>query len=403
MSQDSPDNDEQRLQQAQRLARLITGFLRENLTERERAELDAWVGESDENMQLFEELTDENNLQQAMALMGQWETEASTAVFKGRINFTPPAKRIHWKPWLTAAAVLIGLTIGAVWWFNGDPQPKTTLAGKGNGVTVADIQPGTAKAILITAGKRVPLSAMGDSVIDIRQGLRVTNQNNILQYTTGSVGDHRDPAPENNTLQTPAGGEYQLVLADGTKVWLNAASSITYPTAFTGVARTVELSGEAYFEVAKQSVPFIVHLGETAVKVLGTHFNIDHYPENTAIKTTLLEGSVEIYQRGAGKRLRPGEQAISTFEGVRILHDIETEDIVAWKNGLFAFREDSIGAVMNQLARWYQVEVVYQGSVRERFTGRIKRNSTLSQALHILELIGRVRFTVVGKKVLVQP
>jgi ferric-dicitrate binding protein FerR (iron transport regulator) len=192
-------------------------------------------------------------------------------------------------------------------------------------------------------------------------------------------------------------------LPDGSKIWLNAASSLKFPTAFTGSQRDVELTGEAYFEVAKNpSKPFMVNVNALKVKVLGTHFNINAYSDEDDIKTTLLEGSVRLASGNSHNLLKPGEQGIVKGNNIRVI-EVDAERTAAWKNGFFDFNRASIRDIMKQLSRWYNIEVVYNGKVSDdEFMGRIERNVKLSQVLHVLEL-SHVHFKVEDKKITVSP
>ena len=197
-----------------------------------------------------------------------------------------------------------------------------------------------------------------------------------------------------------------MVLADGSKVWLNAASSLRFPAAFTGKERKVELMGEGYFEVAKNaSMPFKVEVNGMEVEVLGTHFNINSYNDEPAIRTTLLEGSVKINKNNTTSLLKPGQQAeVNSAGEVRIINDAGIDEAVAWKNGKFQFDRADIYAVMRQIARWYDVDIEYKGAaIRSHFGGTISRNVNLSQVLNMLHLTGEVKCEVNGKKIMVMP
>jgi hypothetical protein len=220
-----------------------------------------------------------------------------------------------------------------------------------------------------------------------------------------------------NTMSTPPGGQYKLKLPDGTVVWLNAASSITYPAAFVGRERTVTITGEAYFEVTTlrlrsgQKMPFRVKVNnQLDVEVLGTHFNVNAYKDEPSIKTTLLEGSVKVVKRQTtnGKEnsitLIPGQQAVDApHSPLAINHSPEIEQVMAWKNGLFNFNKVSLQDVMKQIARWYDVDVVYQGEIRpKKFGGEIQRDLYLSEVLEGLKETG-IHFKIEGKKLIVLP
>jgi ferric-dicitrate binding protein FerR (iron transport regulator) len=206
-----------------------------------------------------------------------------------------------------------------------------------------------------------------------------------------------------NTMSTPAGGEYQLTLADGTKVWLNAASSITFPTSFTGKERKVSISGEAYFEVASNpSHPFIVSARGMDVTVLGTHFNINAYADEGSIRTTLLEGSVRVASErdGQAREISPGQQSSLDPAGGMHVREVNTDEVIAWKNGLFQFNKTDIQTMMRQISRWYNIEVKFAGPVNEQFSGIIPRNITLTELLTVLKTV-KVKFAIDGNKLTV--
>jgi ferric-dicitrate binding protein FerR (iron transport regulator) len=204
-----------------------------------------------------------------------------------------------------------------------------------------------------------------------------------------------------------------LLLPDGSHVWLNAASSLRYPSAFTGSQRRVELDGEAYFEVSKQvtgskasvrPLPFIVQANGTEVEVLGTHFNVMAYQDETSINTTLLEGAVRVSKDDHRQILKPGQQAqVNQSGAIALVKEADTEKAVAWKNGAFKFDGSDIGTIMRQAARWYDIEVAYKGKVNEEFYGTFSQEMNLSQVLSALEKTGLVHFTIEGKKVTVLP
>lgn len=212
-------------------------------------------------------------------------------------------------------------------------------------------------------------------------------------------------APTNNMLTTPLGGQYAVTLADGTRVWLNSASSLSFPSAFSGPERKVELTGEAYFEVAENKrQPFRVRVNEIDVTVLGTHFNIMAYTDEDAVQTTLLEGSVRVRNEKGNSLLKPGQQALIKQAGaIRVREGVDTEQVLAWKNGLFQFEKTRIETIMRQLGRWYGIEVEYKGTVRDHFTGTIPKQVGIEKVFRMLELTGAVHFSITGNKVSVRP
>lgn len=311
------------------------------------------------------------------------ETSAKTPII--------PLRKGRW--W--AAAVAILLLGGAAWMFLHHPAEKPLLANKPAPAFKNDIPPGNNKAVLTLGdGSTVTLDSGANKVI----GQGIQQHNGQLQYNATAAVSY-------NTLTTPRGGQFQIVLPDGTKVWLNAASSIRYPTAFAGPERKVDVTGEAYFEVAANaSMPFQVGVNQRAtIEVLGTHFNINAYPEEANINTTLLEGKVKVIAgKQPGTLLLPGEQASLNAAGnMRVLKDIDTDQIIAWKDGWFQFHLSTLPEVMRQISRWYDVEVSYQGTISDKaFEGRIQRDLTLTQVLKILEK-NQVHFQVNGRKIIV--
>lgn len=296
-----------------------------------------------------------------------------------------------WPKLLAAAMVLImiSLTIYYPTRIHRQKQVYSTFTGT--------IQPGGNKAVLTLAnGTRVSLSDMsGNQSIREADVRIIKGANGQLIYQDLDESGVHEPATKSvayNTITTPAGGQYCLVLPDGSHVWINAASSLKFPTTFSSLSeRKVELTGEAYFEVAKtrrggNGFPFIVVSAGQEVKVLGTHFNINSYNDENAVVTTLLEGSVEVSRKEAFRQIiSPGEEArVST--GI-VVNKIDTSNAVAWKNGVFKFTGADIQTVMNQLSRWYNLEVKYSGKVpSNRFTGEVYRNMDAAKAFQLLTL-----------------
>ncbi|PTS94195.1 iron dicitrate transport regulator FecR [Pedobacter sp. HMWF019] len=256
-----------------------------------------------------------------------------------------------------------------------------------------ELAPGGNKATLVLAdGRKVSLTDAANGKLAEQAGVSIRKTaDGQLVYETGSpaVEDHK---VRYNTISTPAGGEYQVVLPDGTHVWLNAASSLKYPVSFASLReRRVELKGEAYFEVSKLRVgevrlPFTVTSDKQEVEVLGTHFNINSYEESDGVETTLLEGSVKVSRAGVfEKTIVPGEQS-RVSDNIKVFK-VDTANAVAWKNGLFKFDNASISIVMSQLSRWYDVDVEYVGNIPgNKFNGEIYRNMNASKAFKILSL-----------------
>ncbi len=328
------------------------------------------------------------------------------------------------RQWQVAAAILV-LMISCGWFFSrirhtGQVKIVGTLHQQD------DVAPGGNRAILTLGnGDTITLDSAANGTITRQGNTRIVKlANGQLSYTAGKETNE----VLFNTMSTPRGGQYQLRLPDGTGVWLNSASSITYPTAFTGKERQVTVRGEVYFEVAENaSKPFRVSAplpatseraggSETAdrkepgnrnmeVEVLGTHFNINAYDDDPAVRTTLLEGAVGVKAGGDHKIIRPGQQAVVVTgrKEIGLATAVDLEEVMAWKNGLFQFNNADIRSVMRQLARWYDVEVRYEGEpTRLLFEGKIPRDANASQVLRVLEK-NHVHFRLEGKTITVLP
>lgn len=302
-------------------------------------------------------------------------------------NIKPQPQVINIRKWVNIAAAIVLCFVCAGLYLKLTHKPTVGIPVAG--VKPGNIKPGSNKAILILAdGRRVALTDTKNGKIAEQSGVSINKaaDGKIIYEATASASDH---AVALNTVETPRGGQYQIDLPDGTKVWLNAASSLTYPAWFTGKERNVTLRGEAYFEVAKnKSMPFRVQANNVNVEVLGTHFNIMSYTDEHSVNTTLLEGSVKISKGNVQKIIKPGQQAVAVTQGNDIVVDeTDVDEAVAWKNGNFNFNGDDIHALMRQISRWYDVNVIYQGKIpHNQFVGTIPRASEIEQVLKVLEL-----------------
>ncbi|PTT03635.1 anti-sigma factor, partial [Pedobacter sp. HMWF019] len=310
-------------------------------------------------------------------------------------NYGKETKMV-WFKYAAVAAALIMVLFASVHFFN---------SNKENSLAALDhhVNPGGDNAILIlSGGQKIVLNNASKGEIARQSGISITKTaNGQIVYTIKSKTTDK---PLKNTIITPKGGQYKIILPDGTDVALNAASSLTYPTSFQGGERRVELNGEAYFEVAKNAaMPFRVQSTGQTVEVLGTHFNINAYDDEGAIRTTLLEGSVKITSATASSIIRPGQQALisKTGKGTILTREVNPEKEIAWKDGMFSFENDDIKSVMRSISRWYNVNVSYKGNLPDiDFTGEIFRTAKLSEVFKILELNG-LQFEVEGKNIIV--
>ncbi|MCC8424576.1 FecR family protein [Mucilaginibacter sp. UR6-11] len=265
-----------------------------------------------------------------------------------------------------------------------------------------DALPGGNKARLTLAdGEVIALdNAKNGWAAKQKNGTVTKAKDGELTYESGT--GRPTEIPEFNTITTPRGGQYMVILPDGSKVWLNAASSLKFPVAFTGAERKVELTGEAYFEIFKnKQKPFKLTVNGAVVEVLGTHFNVMAYNDESALRTTLLEGSVKISKNDRNGLLKPGQQAEIDKQNVIRITEADTEQAMAWKKGYFKFNRDNIQTIMRQLSRWYDIDVVYEGKIPDdEFVGKIRRSVNVSEVLRVLEL-NNIHFKITDKKIIV--
>lgn len=308
--------------------------------------------------------------------------------------------------WLAIAAVFVMVSSLSLLFFNQENTKQQVVAVKTKPVKNT-IVPGSNNAILtLSNGNQISLNDKENGVLASQSGVIITkNKDGQLQYQIKA-----DAPAGINTISTPRGGQYQLILVDGTKVWLNAASSITFPTQFNGSERKVEIIGEAYFEVAKNAnKPFKVKSKNQIIEVLGTHFNVNTYDDEVADKTTLLEGSVSIskvtngkVQTTGSKILKPGQQASVSVNQSQITVALADEDeAVAWKNGYFKFNKADIQSIMRQVSRWYNVDVEYKGEMnQDLFVGKINRSEHVEEVLSILER-SKINVAIKGRTIII--
>jgi ferric-dicitrate binding protein FerR (iron transport regulator) len=319
------------------------------------------------------------------------------------------------RKWLipAAAVILILLSMGGYLMFSSkSANREIAKAASVKPELKNDIAPGGNKAILVLAdGSAIVLDSASNGTISQQGNIKVQKlDNGLLAYTINGKNITEKDEAFYNTISTPRGGQYQVTLSDGTKVWLNAASSIRFPVAFTGTERKVEMTGEAYFEVAKnRDMPFKVKATTSEIEVLGTHFNVNAYDDEASIKTTLLEGLVKVsVPASAGNQsprfLQPGQQSGINKEGkISVLNNADTEEAVAWLNGHFQFKSSDLKTILRQISRWYDVDVVYNGNVNLHFTGQLTRNDNVSKVFEKLALTGEVHFKIDGKRIIVSP
>ena len=314
--------------------------------------------------------------------------------------------------WAMAASVMLAMLSSVLYFYWVPPKEEAVSEIAGRLPAGQGISPGGNKAVLTLAdGARIVLDDAVTGELARQSGIRITKAADgqiIYQVADQAASDQAPAIKAYNTIETPKGGQYQVNLPDGTRVWLNAGSALRFPTRFAGRERQVDLQGEAYFEVAEnKAMPFRVLSDNQVVEVVGTHFNVDAYGDEGLVKTTLLEGAVRIRHRQhrQARLLQPGQQALVREADQQIaVQDVDTEEAVAWKNGYFMFVEEDLKSIMRKLERWYDVEVEFVGEVEKlKFGGVISRSKSMEETLRILELTGNVHFKVAGRRVTVMP
>ncbi|RAJ08881.1 FecR family protein [Chitinophaga skermanii] len=367
-----------------RITELVYRFLNEEISESELEELAEWQAADPLHKQLFDEVIEQHHLQEGMRAGFVAENARERVFERIQQHKKQTGKVVYLKKykWIVAAAIVLVLSIPSLLLL----QERTSTSPS---IVTTGIHPATNKATLTLAdGSTIELDSNGNR--QLKQG-NTTIQQQGGQLAYNSQADASSIAF--NTLSTPRGGQFRVQLPDGSQAWLNAASSITYPTAFAGKERRVKVTGEVYFEVAKNAtMPFIVNantLGE--VEVLGTHFNINAYKDEPTIQTTLLEGKVRVKGGGNSTLLLPNQQAILQAHSLNVVTVSEEKihQIMAWKNGIFNFENQSLEQIMKQVSRWYDIDVKYANSIPNiEFFGELGREVSLQELLHFLEKSG---------------
>jgi transmembrane sensor len=385
------------------------------LTETERNNLENWISSSEHNRKLYEEIMNAESFRQEIKQTldynssGLWE----------KINYQlqPPKQqnkfififRNRTLRYAAAAVLVFLISTTAYFMFIKPGAEPLPISGKQHPPSIRDVAPGTEKAVLTLAdGTTIALDSLASGAVAKQGNTVIVKEDGLLAYNT----DTKNLSIEilYNTLTVPRGGEYKsLVLADGTKVWMNAESSIRFPVAFIKSEREVEIMGEAYFEVAhNKEQPFKVSVNGMKVEVVGTHFNVNAYSDEAVIKTTLLEGSIKVVTGKSVALIKPGQQAQvpntdSGDESIKVVNEADVNAAVAWKNGLLVFNQADIKTILRQVARWYDVSIEYKGDIKvPKSYGEIPRNVTLSEVLKIIGINSKLQFSIEGKKVTVK-
>ncbi|OJY97941.1 MAG: hypothetical protein BGP13_09755 [Sphingobacteriales bacterium 40-81] len=380
---------------------MYTPEFRKQLVERYKNNL-----ATDKEVEVFLQLLEQGVLDEEFNSQFDWIEEN----IENELHEEPSPKRsesVYIRKFIFSAAALLLLVFSAVIYFvytKSSAKPETPVIVN-NGRLGNDVQPGGNKATLTLGnGTVIVLDSMKNGLLADQEAAT------ILKVADGQLAydavDNTTGVMQYNILTTPNGGQYKINLPDGSRVFLNASSSIRFPVSFRGNVRKVEITGEAWFEVAKNaSMPFIVVVDKkTEIEVLGTQFNVNAYANENAVVTTLVEGSIKIMQGSAEKKLQPGQQAVVDKEGdIRLVSDVDTESATAWVNGMFVFDNTPVESIMRQVERWYNVTTIYKGKIETGFTARISRNVPFSKLMELLEKTGEVRFSVNENTITVSP
>lgn len=381
---------------------LIAAYLENRLPEADRLLLEQWMDANTENRKLVEELAAKaTQLKQTGITTPPANVTAAYERFreKAGVHRQQHQRRKVYAVAATVAALVAG-TLSVFLW----KHPQQQMAVKQPQHRQEEILPGTRKAELILGnGSRVALGATADTTFASASNINIRQRQGVLSY--GSNGNTTGEA-EYNTLRTPVGGEYALTLSDGTRVRLNAASSVYFPAVFTGKQRVVEISGEAWLEVSQRAgQPFIVKVRGEEIQVLGTSFNVKAYPEETAWETTLVTGAVKVGKGDNAILLKPGRMA-TVSDGHMKESAADLEAVTAWRNGNFVFHHASFGEIFTVLARWYNIKIMYDAGMQPNsnyFTGTVERNIPVGELLKMMEMTGLAKFHVEGNVITVLP
>lgn len=377
----------------ERIIYLLSKRLQEKLSDDEEHEIEQWREASDKNRLLFEQLIDGQSVKPSLEKMQRYDAEPAIGRWKTHIAIQQKQNKRRY--YAFAASIILLLSIGIFL----NNKHKLFEA-----VQLVDITPGRSKAHLILAdGSVLSLDSLPSGASTNRAGIQVSKTaDGKISCNYLQTNERIDTLPTYNTISTPLGGEYEVVLPDGSNVWLNANSLLRFPSRFPAKKRTVELQGEAYFEVAANAnAPFVVVTNKQTIQVLGTKFNIRAYKEDQMMKTTLLEGSVQVHTASHKQLIQPGQEARTHFNADNLeVVSADINEAIAWKNGYFIFNDESIVDIMTKVSRWYNIEVVYEGNVKSKiFAGTFSKKKSLQKLLESFASTGQISYKIVGRRV----
>ena len=378
---------------------LILSYLREDISEEEMSRLRVWLDENERHQRLLEELRDKDVLQREIGEYVSFDTSRRWGQLKEAMEEPVRKGRSLLKVWGAVAAVVVAFVGGLLYWqMTGSPQPEVKQ------VAIARIEQGGMRAVLITeTGQQVVLQGLKDTCLNIT-GTETLNirEDGSLKYSLSALSS----MSEWHTLRIPKGGEYKIVLDDGTEIWLNSVSELKYPAHFVGNERRVQLTGEAYFQVARnEAAPFIVETRDMDVKVLGTSFNVSVYEDEESCHATLVEGRVEVNDKVNGEKvvLTPGKQALLRG-GEMTVREVNTKLYTLWRLDRFTFASEDMEGVIRKLSRWYNVDFFFANSSmkQKRFTGSLPKYADISQVLKMIEMTTDIKFEIKEHTIMIQ-
>ncbi|UZR96526.1 FecR family protein [Chondrinema litorale] len=380
------------------IAELISKRIRNSISQKEETELQNWINESTENAELFQKIISNEQLLSKLEIYQLFDQQKSWELMEEKLFKTKTVQLQSQKYWRYAAAILLPLflAVGVMYFYlNSTEEDALSRIDK-------VVKPGSQKATLILEdGTDVDLQGETPQENIKQRATEIINYNNVLTYSIDTSLQDSSATPKSkielvfNQLITPVGGGYQLTLADGTEVWLNAASSLKYPIAFTDSTREVFLEGEGYFKVAHNGKPFIVNGNSVNIGVLGTTFNVSNYEEEPLATATLVEGSIQLNTSKKQKILQPNDHAVFTKKNSDlVVNQVNTSVYTSWVDGKIEFANEDLETVMRKLARWYNFEYSFENEQAKQFhfTGRINNTAQISSILKMLEMTTKVKF-----------
>ena len=385
------------ISQNKRICQLIAKQLWEGLSDEEREELQSWIHSSPGNESLYDKIVKRERVRQYIEKRESIDVRKYMTTCERELGLGSKRRMRRWH-WGYAAAIFVLCVVGIGIWMNEREEAGVTE------IAQTTIEPGKAKALLVLGdGREIELSNQNVNKVFEESGIVVVNDSSRIEYNRNAGGGDKEVM---NKIIVPTGGEYNLILSDGTWVYLNAESVITYPQKFVGEKREVTLEGEAYFQVtASKERPFVVKTKDMDVLVTGTEFNVKAYPDESNVQTTLLRGKVAVFA-GIDKKekieIKPNQQAEWSRENVKLqVREVDPDLFVAWKNGHFIFRQDRLENIMKTLARWYDMEVVYlDESIKNMaFAGKLDRSEDITPILNVLRATDKLTVEVNGKRI----